>query len=362
LSEDSPPRGHKPARSGFKAPKQSVAEKNAARSFAPAPARERSTGPRPPRPDAAPAREDAPPSGVARRLAEAQRSSERSAQRATPRAEQRPSSVAPTAELPLAAAQSDNAGENTSARRPPKEPPRLSRRMSELGLCSRREADEWIENGWVLVDGVVINTLGARVHPKAKFEIKAAASKHTSEAVTILLNKPADLPCEPLEDGKSAALALIHPSKRWSEDESTSSFKPTHLRRLALAGKLDADASGMLIFTQEGSVARRVTGDDARLEKEYQVRVKGELTADGLEKLRYGLSLDDVRLKPAQVSWQNEEQLRFVLRENRPRQIQRMCELVGLMVVGVKRIRVGSVSLGKLPAGQWRYLRDNERF
>lgn len=234
--------------------------------------------------------------------------------------------------------------------------------MSELGLCSRREADEWIENGWVMVDGVVVKTLGARVHPKAKIEIKAAASKHQSEEVTILLNKPEDVLCEAGEEGQSAALALIRGANHWAEDESAYTFKATHLRRLALAGKLDTDSSGMVVFTQEGSVARRVNGDEARMEKEYQVKVKGELVEGGLEKLRQGLSLDDIRLKAAQVSWQTEGTLRFVLRESRPRQIHRMCELVGLTVVGIKRIRIGSVSLGKLPVGQWRYLRDNERF
>ncbi|MBV5277177.1 rRNA pseudouridine synthase, partial [bacterium] len=200
---------------------------------------------------------------------------------------------------------------------------RLSRRMSEMGLCSRREADEWIENGWVSVDGVVVNTLGARVHPKAKIEIKAAASKHKSESVTILLNKPPGISCLPTEEGPSAAFRLIRRENHWTEDYATFSFKATHLRNLALAGKLDDDAVDML---------------------------------------KHGLALDGIPLKPAQVSWQNEEQLRFVLRENRKQHIQRMCELVGLTVVSIKRIRVGSVSLGKLPVGQWRYLRESERF
>ena len=118
----------------------------------------------------------------------------------------------------------------------------------------------------------------------------------------------------------------------------------------------------MLVFTQEGSVARRITGDDTRLEKEYMVRVEGELSPEGLKQLNFGLTLDDIKLKRAQVSWQNEQQLRFVLHESRLRQIQCMCALVGLKVISIKRIRIGSVSLGKLPPGKWRYLRENERF
>jgi 23S rRNA pseudouridine2604 synthase len=245
-------------------------------------------------------------------------------------------------------------------RRPANEPPRLSKRLSEMTQCSRREADEWIENGWVRVDGVVVTTLGTRAHPNAKIEIQDEARRHQTESVTIVLNKPADMDSGAV-DGENA-LQLIRPENRWAEDDTKLTFKATHLRGLQLAGKLDPEATGMLVFTQEGSVARRITGDETRLEKEYMVRVDGELSPEGLQLLNHGLSLDDVKLKRAQVSWQNEQQLRFVLHESRKRQIQRMCELVGLRVTGIKRIRIGSVSLGKLPAGQWRYLRENERF
>lgn len=231
----------------------------------------------------------------------------------------------------------------------------MSKRISEMSHCSRREADEWIENAWVSVDGVVVTTLGTRVHPGARIEIKDAASAHQTESVTVLFNKPLE------GDGESAMLS-IRPENRWREDDSRYHFKATHLRGLVLTGQLDADATGMLVFTQEDSVARRIGSDDTRLEKEYMVRVEGELTADGMQLLNQGLALDEVKLKRAQVSWQSEQQLRFVLHESRKRQIQRMCELVGLRVTAVKRIRIGSVSLGKLPVGQWRYLNENERF
>ena len=215
--------------------------------------------------------------------------------------------------------------------------------------CSRREADEWIENGWVRVDGVVVTTLGTRVHPNAKVEIKEEASKHQTESVTILVNKPIETDSADDEGPSASALQLIRPENRWSEDESRFTFKATHLRGLAQAGKLDAESTGML-------------GDDTRLEKEFMVRVEGELSPEGMKLLNHGLALDDVKLKRAQVSWQNEQQLRFVLHESKKRQIQRMCELVGLRVTSIKRIRIGSVSLGKLPVGKWRYLRENERF
>jgi 23S rRNA pseudouridine2604 synthase len=131
---------------------------------------------------------------------------------------------------------------------------------------------------------------------------------------------------------------------------------------LAPAGRLDIDSVGLIVFTQDGRIAKQLIGQDSQIEKEYLVRVEGTLSAEGLEKLNFGLSLDGQPLKRAKVSWQNEDQLRFALREGKKRQIRRMCELVGLKVTGLKRIRIGSVVLGKLAEGQWRYLRADERF
>lgn len=240
--------------------------------------------------------------------------------------------------------------------------PRLSKRMSELGLCSRREADEWIENGWVRVDGQVVTTLGVRVPPEVRIEIDPAATRHQSEQVTILLHKPVGYVSGQAEDGYPPAVSLIRPENRWAGDTAPLRFKPGHLRGLAPAGRLDIDSTGLLVLTQDGRIARRLIGEDSTVEKEYLVRVRGTLGDAGMSQLRHGLELDGVRLKPAKVSWQNPEQLRFVLREGRKRQIRRMCELVGLTVTGLKRVRSGGVALGPLPAGQWRYLRRDERF
>lgn len=263
----------------------------------------------------------------------------------------------PSVKSPATSATRPEAASTEAPRRPLKEPPRLAKRLCDMTQCSRREADEWIENGWVRVDGIVVTTLGTRAHPGAKIEISPEASQHQTEYVTILLNKPADRDMDTV-----GAVALISPENRWKDDDTANSFKATHLRGMALAGRLDAASTGMLVLTQEGSVARRITGDETRLEKEYLVRVEGELSSADLKRLNFGLTLDDIKLKRAQVSWQHEGQLRFVLHESRKDQIRRMCELVGLRVVEVKRIRIGSVSLGKLPVGQWRYLRPNERF
>jgi len=243
-----------------------------------------------------------------------------------------------------------------------KEPPRLSRLVSELAACSRREADEWIENGWVSVDGVVINRLGARVSPKARIEIRDATSKHRSESVTIVFHKPPPAADVAETTGRENPAARIRADNRWAEDGSAKRFVLAHLRGLAPAGALDAAAGGMLVFTQEGSVARRLAGGDARLEKEYHVLVDGVLAAGGLARLRRGLVLDGIGLRPADVSWLGEQRLRIVLRQSLKQQIPRMCALEGLHVREVRCVRIGSVSLSRLPPGEWRYLRADERF
>lgn len=242
---------------------------------------------------------------------------------------------------------------------------RLSKRMTALGLASRREADEWIEAGWVTVNGQVA-VLGQRVKPDARIEVGPAARQQQAQRVTVLLHKPIGIVSGQAEDGYPPAVSLIQAQTRWAEDRGPARFHLGHLRHLAPAGRLDIDSTGLLILTQDGRVAKQLIGEDSTVEKEYLVRVAlqagGRLSAEGLARLNHGLSLDGVRLKPAKVSWQNEDQLRFVLREGRKRQIRRMCELVGLEVLGLKRVRIGSVVLGKLPLGQWRYLGPHERF
>ncbi|MDN7699510.1 pseudouridine synthase [Burkholderia semiarida] len=248
---------------------------------------------------------------------------------------------------------------------------RLSKRMSELGMCSRREADEWIEKGWVLVDGERIDTLGTKVRADQKIEIDERASAAQAAQVTILLHKPVGYVSGQAEDGYEPASVLITRANRWSGDHSPLRFSPQHLHALAPAGRLDIDSTGLLVLTQNGVIAKQLIGEQSDIDKEYLVRVRfGErlididqhFPAESLAKLRHGLELDGVPLKPAMVSWQNGEQLRFVLREGKKRQIRRMCELVGLDVIGLKRVRMGRVMLGALPQGQWRYLSADETF
>lgn len=239
---------------------------------------------------------------------------------------------------------------------------RLSKRMATLGLCSRREADEWIEKGWVRVDGERITQLGTRTLPEQKITIERAARDEQQQRVTLLLHKPIGFVSGQAEDGHTPASALVEAKTHWTEDPSGIDFKPAHLRGLAPAGRLDIDSTGLLILTQDGRIARRLIGADSGIEKEYLVRVQGTLDEQGLARLRHGLTLDGVALKPADVSWLNDDQLRFVLTEGRNRQVRRMCEMVGLKVLALKRVRIGRVMLGHLPRGQWRFLGSDEAF
>ena len=239
---------------------------------------------------------------------------------------------------------------------------RLSKLMSEQGLCSRREADSYIARGWVLVDGVRITELGTRILPTQKITLDKSAEAKQGARVTILLNKPIGFVSSQAEKGYKPAVSLICAESRYRDDRSKHSYSPAHLMGLAPAGRLDIDSLGLLVLTQDGRIAKQLIGEDSEIEKEYLVRVEGKLSAADLKRLNHGLSLDDEALKPAVVSWQNEDQLCFVLKQGKKRQIRRMCELVGLKVVGLKRIRIGRVKLGDLPIGKWRYLSDNEKF
>lgn len=267
-------------------------------------------------------------------------------------------------------------------------PIRLNKRMAELGICSRREADEWIANGWVKVNGKPAE-MGVKVTPADRVEVDKAAKGQQANQVTILINKPIGYVSAQAEDGHEPAVSLFTPQNRWAEDNTRFFFNPQQLRGLAPCGRLDIDSIGLLVMTQDGRVARQLIGEDSVMEKEYLVRVAyhglGQPAPTGqlvrmddddpvttnvqavfppamLARLRHGLSLDGQPLKPARVEWQNPEQLRFVLTEGKKRQIRRMCELVGLKVVGLKRVRIGKVMLGNLPVGQWRYLGPHEKF
>ena len=241
---------------------------------------------------------------------------------------------------------------------------RLSKLMSQKGLCSRREADDYIERGWVFVDGERIDQLGVKVFPTQEIKLARMAQAQQCDRITVLLHKPVGYVSGQPERGYKPAISLINREResQLQDSNASSSFSPSNLRGMAPAGRLDIDSSGLLVFTQDGRIAKKLIGAESGIEKEYLVRVEGTLSQRTLSLLSHGLSLDGKALKRAGVVQQNKDQLRFILKEGRKRQIRRMCELVGLKVTGLKRVRIGKVRLGELPLGKWRYLRQNEEF
>jgi len=237
---------------------------------------------------------------------------------------------------------------------------RLSRRLAELRGCSRAEAEQYIRNGWVRVDGVVVEAPQHRVEPGARVELDPWARLEPVEPATMVLHKPAG------QDVEQAA-ALLRPGAHWVHDGSGVRLLQRHFQRLQPLLPLEAGASGLQVYSQDGRVQRRLIEDGALLEQEYVVEVAGRLAAGGLERLAHGLEYRGRALPPCKVSWQSETRLRFAIRAVEPGQLQHMCQAVGLELRALRRLRIGRIGLGKgpdgaMPAGAWRYLKVGERF
>ncbi len=237
------------------------------------------------------------------------------------------------------------------------EPVRLSKLMTQRGICSRREADRYIEQGLVRVNGEVVSQLGTKVAPDVKIELARAAQQQQAQLITIMLNKPVGYVSTQPEPGNTPAIQLITQSNQFDDRGQRLKFRDG----LSVVGRLDIESQGLLLFTQDGRLAKRIIGEQYTTEKEYLVRVTGGYLDEArLKLLRHGLSLDGEPLKPAKVEYINDEQLRFVLTEGKKRQIRRMCDLVNLRVVGLKRVRIGNLRLGNLPEGKWRFVQAEE--
>lgn len=241
------------------------------------------------------------------------------------------------------------------------EPVRLSKLMAQRGLCSRREADDWIERGLILVDGVPVTQLGTKILPSQTITLAAAARRQQQQLATILLNKPVGYVSGQPEKDYVPAVTLINAESQLVGGDGRR-FDRRDLRGLAPAGRLDIDSRGLLVFTQDGRIAKRLTSADGETEKEYVVSIEGEAGIDVLRRLRHGIVLDGRPLRPCEVEPSGVGRLRFVLHEGRHRQIRRMCEDVGLKVRSLLRVRIGRLRMFDLPEGAWRYLQPDETF
>lgn len=240
----------------------------------------------------------------------------------------------------------------------PVEPIRLAKRVVALTQCSRREAEQLIEGGWVSVDGVVVEEPQCMVADEV-VTIDPAAAPTTLEPATLLLHKPAGVE---FLAGPNAAMSLLTPAARSALDDSGIRLLKRNLVRLTPLMPLEREASGLMVLSQDPGVARKLMQDGHHLEQEFIVEIDGEIAPYGLFKLSQGLSYNGRALLPCKVSWQNEIRLRFAIKGVQPGQLRDMCAQVGLEVVAMKRIRIGRVALGKMASGEWRHLPSGERF
>lgn len=238
-----------------------------------------------------------------------------------------------------------------------KQPIRLDKRLVQLIDCSRNEAVKYIEGGWVLVDGSIIDEPQFPVVDH-QVELHADATLAPIVPATLLLNMP-----EPFDvDEPSAGLTLIKPSSRMADDDPSIRTLKRHFSRLLPTAPLEPKATGLMVFSQDGRVVNRLVKQSDRNEQEYIVEVSGEMAADGLNKLKRGIKVGIWTVPGAKVSWQNENRLRFALKSVKLGQIEMMCESVNLKVISMTRLRIGRISMGKIPPGQWRYLPPGAQF
>ena len=234
------------------------------------------------------------------------------------------------------------------------EPQRVNKWLGQSGVCSRREAEGFIERGLVSIDGETVTDTGRKILPGQTLTL---ADGGGPAALSVVLHKPMGVVSAQPEPGQTPAVRLLTRPALVGESPSI----PDRDTRLAPLGRLDMDSRGLLLLSDDGVLAKAIIGPESDLEKEYLVRVTGRITPEKIARLCHGLSMDGRQLKPAKVSVVQGQELRFILKEGRNRQIRRMCELVGMHVMDLVRIRIGTLNLGDLPEGKWRLLTPAER-
>jgi 23S rRNA pseudouridine2604 synthase len=233
------------------------------------------------------------------------------------------------------------------------EPQRVNKWLGQSGVCSRREAESLIERGLVSIDGEVVQDTGRKILPGQTLTL----ADGDAPPLSVVLHKPMGIVSAQPEQGQVPAVRLLTAAAL----EGDSPYIPDRDTRLAPLGRLDMDSRGLLLLSEDGVLAKAIIGPESDLEKEYLVTVTGKITPEKIARLCHGLTMDGRQLKPAKVSVVQGQELRFILKEGRNRQIRRMCELVGLHVMDLVRIRIGSLRLGDLPEGKWRALGEAER-
>lgn len=236
------------------------------------------------------------------------------------------------------------------------EPMRVNKWLAQSGVCSRREADELIAAGAVMIDGERVSDAGRKIVPGQTLVLNDRAELGLGAQVSVVIHKPVGIVSAQPEAGQIPAARLLT-----GENQVGGGIAPSSRASLPPLGRLDQDSRGLLLLSEDGVLAKAIIGPESEVDKEYVVTVTGKVDRAKIQKLRHGLELDGRQLKPARVTLEDVQVLRFVLTEGRNRQIRRMCELVGLEVTDLIRVRIGPLKLGDLPEGKWRHLTAAER-
>ncbi len=242
------------------------------------------------------------------------------------------------------------------------EPQRVNRWLAHNGVCSRREAETLIAKGLISIDGEAVSDPGRKIAQGQTLVLAETGQALLDATLSVMVHKPVGVVSSQPEAGQVPAVRLLTRAALWDGGAiAASAMVPVPDSRLAPVGRLDMDSRGLLILSEDGVLAKAVIGPQAGMEKEYQVGFAGALSDRKLDLLRHGLWLDGRALRPADVHRIGDQQLRFVLKEGRNRQIRRMCDLVELKVVDLFRTRIGPLELGELAPGRWRPLSVEER-
>lgn len=236
------------------------------------------------------------------------------------------------------------------------EPVRVNKWLAQAGVCSRREAEELIEAGAVMIDGERVTDVGRKISAGQTLVLNDRAELGLGSQVSVMIHKPVGIVSAQPDPGQIPAARLLT-----GEAQVGKGIVPSSRASLPPLGRLDQDSRGLLLLSEDGVLAKAIIGPESEVDKEYVVTVTGKVTREKIQKLRHGLELDGRKLKPAKVTLQDVQVLRVVLNEGRNRQIRRMCELVGLEVTDLLRVRIGPLQLGDLPEGKWRHLTVEER-
>ena len=238
---------------------------------------------------------------------------------------------------------------------PPADSQRLAKLVAALVPCSRSQAEQYITQGWVRVDGQVNETPQTRVSAGQRGDIDPQARLQAMVSATFLIHKPAGMAGRALTD-------LLEQSKQWSGDTSGLRRSKTHLSGLQMLMALPDPASGLCVLSQDLRVIRKLTEDAALVEQELIAEIRGEIAPEGLSRLCHGLQHKGQPLPPARVSWQSETRLRFAVKGIAPEWVEWMCAQVGLELLALRRLRIGRIAMAGLPSGQWRFLPLGDRF